>query len=151
MKKECTINSPVDGLVIPLEQVEDGVFSEKMLGDGVAVLPGNEAFYAPISGEIITLFPTGHAYGIRGDDNIEVLVHIGIDTVEIAEPVFKVCAKQGNRVEQGDLIIKADLSRLAALGYQQDTMVIVTSTDKNVKSSNIGSVVKNGDVILVVE
>lgn len=151
MDKNITIGSPVDGLTITLEEVEDGVFSEKMLGDGIAILPSNEEFYAPISGELVTLFPTGHAYGIRSDDNIEVLVHIGIDTVEIAEPVFKICCKQGKRVKKGDLIIKANLSRLKALGYKQDTMVIITSTDRRVTTSKYQKNVKSGDMIFTVE
>ena len=80
--KGC-IYSPVNGKVISLEKFDDGMFSEKILGDGIAVIPSDGSFIAPISGSVETAFPTGHAYGIKTDDGTEILIHIGIDTVQM--------------------------------------------------------------------
>lgn len=151
MNKERIISSPVDGKVITLEEVNDGVFSEKMLGDGIAILPMDHMFYAPISGEIVTLFPTGHAYGIKGKDGTEILVHIGVDTVEIEESVFQIFCKQGQTVQKGDLIVQADLDKISTLGYQTYTMVISVNKSLEVISKEIDKTILHGNPIMKLE
>lgn len=148
MSIENLVYSPVDGKLIPLQDVQDGVFSERMLGDGVAVIPCDDHFYAPITGEVMTLFPTGHAFGIRGDNGVEILVHIGIDTVEIEESVFRVCCKQGDRVSKGDLMVVANLDKIVTLGYSNYTMIIQTDKQYMVHATEIKQSVHHGEVIL---
>lgn len=151
MKNNFIINSPVKGTLITLEKIGDGVFSEKMLGDGVAVVPCDTHLYAPISGKIVTLFPTGHAIGIRSDEGVEILVHIGIDTVEITEKVFHVFLEQGQTVKQGDLMATADFERIKSLGYQCEVIIIETSKAFRVLQQNIDNMVDIDQYILKIE
>lgn len=145
------ISSPVDGKTITLDEVNDGVFSERMLGDGIAMIPEDHNFYAPISGELVTLFPTGHAYGIKGNDGTEILVHIGIDTVEIEEAVFDIFCKQGQIVQEGDVIVNADLDKISSLGYQTYTMIITLNKNLKVRSKEVGKAMLHGDSIMILE
>ena len=94
-KEEFKIVAPVDGELIPLAEVADGVFSEKIMGDGFAVIPANGAVCAPLSGTAETVFPTGHAVGIKTKDGIECIVHIGLDTVELNGEGFHPLASRG--------------------------------------------------------
>lgn len=98
---------PVSGTIVDLEQVNDPVFSQKLMGDGFAIEPTNGEIYAPVSGEVISLFP--HAAGIKTDDGMEILVHFGIDTVKLNGEGFTSHINQGDRVNAGDLIISVDV------------------------------------------
>lgn len=109
-EKEIIIKSPFTGKVIPIEKVPDAVFSQKMMGEGIAVEPSEGIALAPISGEIAVLFPYGHAFGIKTEEGLELLIHIGIDTVELKGAGFKKLAKQGDKVKAGDKLIEFDLN-----------------------------------------
>lgn len=122
-----TFLSPATGTVLPLEEVEDPMFSQKLLGDGFAIDLTDGKVVAPVSGLLVTAYPTGHAYGIRTDDGLEVLIHIGMDTVELKGIGFKPHAKQGDRVTQGDLLVEADLDLIRERGKSVVTPVILTS------------------------
>ncbi len=120
---------PVDGTIIDLQQVEDPVFSQKMMGDGFAIIPQSNDFYAPISGEVISLFP--HAIGIRNDEGLEVLVHIGIDSVKLDGQGFNLHVKQGDKVHAGDLVISADINYLKDHIPSITTPVIFTNLNNH--------------------
>ncbi len=117
----------VNGTILPIDQVEDQVFSSKMMGDGVAFRPADGKIYAPYSGVISVAFPTGHAFGITADNGHEVLIHIGMDTVELEGKGFHAKVKQGDRVTQGQLLTEVDLDYIASQG--KSTVIPVVFTD----------------------
>ena len=118
--------APVTGTVIPVTEVEDQVFASKAMGDGIAFQPTEGKIYAPFSGEITVAFPTGHAYGLKAANGKEVLIHIGMDTVELEGKGFKPAVKQGDIVKQGDLLTEVDLAYLKEHGKSSVTPVIFT-------------------------
>lgn len=122
-----SIYSPTNGELNDLNSLNDGVFSEKMLGNGFVVSQTDGMVYAPISGELVTVFPTKHAYGIKSKDGINVLVHIGIDTVNLNGEGFETKLSQGGFVKQGDLLAKVDLELLKEKNLKSDVVVVVTS------------------------
>lgn len=127
---EKELKAVVTGTAKALANVEDEVFSKGFIGDGMAIVPTKSEFYAPISGTLSSVFPTGHAYGIKGDDGIEVLIHIGIDTVQLNGDGFDTKVKQDTRVNQGDLLVVCDLEKIKSAGYKTDTIVIVTNHEE---------------------
>lgn len=122
------ILSVVDGTMINVSQVNDQVFSKKMLGDSVAFLCEGEEIVctAPINGRLCTVFPTGHAYGIVDDNGLEVLVHIGIDTVNDQGKGFELLVSQDQNVKAGDAIVKVKYNQLS-LRYEMPIIVIITN------------------------
>lgn len=116
--------SPMKGRVMPVEQSADEMFAAKMLGDGIAVDPEDGTVYAPCDGTVSLLFPTRHAIGIKADTGVEVLIHIGINTVQMEGEGFEAFTEQGARVCRGDRLICADLDRIHAEGYNPQTMMI---------------------------
>ncbi len=126
-KKEVT--SPTTGKVVKLSDVKDETFAQGILGDGIAVLPSKGGFVAPIDGVLESFFPTGHAFSITGDNGVELLVHIGFDTVELKGKYFTPHATQGQKVKQGDLLVEADLEKIVEAGYDITTPVIVLNGD----------------------
>ncbi len=103
--KKIIIKSPFTGKVIKLNEVPDKVFSEKMVGDGVAIIPESNILYAPISGEIIQLFSTNHALGIRTEEGLEILIHLGIDSVKLGGRGFNNLISEGEIINTGDKLI----------------------------------------------
>lgn len=122
------IGAPMAGTAIALAEVEDPTFAEEILGKGIAINPVSGEVYAPVDGEILTVFDTKHAYGIKGDNGVELLIHIGIDTVKLNGQHFTAMVKDGDRVKKGDLIAKFDLEAIKAAGYSTITPVIVSNT-----------------------
>jgi PTS system trehalose-specific IIC component len=118
--------APVKGRVMPVTEVEDQVFASKAMGDGIAIDPAEGKIYAPFSGEITVAFPTGHAYGIKAANGKEVLIHIGMDTVELNGKGFTPHVKQGDIVRQGDLLTDVDLDYIRSQGKPVITPVIFT-------------------------
>ena len=118
--------APVSGRVMPVSEVEDQVFASKAMGDGIAIDPSEGKIYAPFSGEITVAFPTGHAYGIKAANGREVLIHIGMDTVELDGKGFTPHVKQGDIVKQGDLLTDVDLDYIRSQGKPVVTPVIFT-------------------------
>ena len=150
-RKARKIYAPVEGKVFALEEVNDEVFSQKMAGDGVAILPSVGTFTAPIEGIVSKLFPTHHAYCIKDKKGFEVMIHIGLDTVSLAGKGFSAKVKEGDRVTVGDTIIEADLALIAAAQRELTTMVLLLPTDdyKEIKKSY--TKVKNGETIMEVQ
>ena len=126
-QKNETFIAPVSGRVVPITELEDKVFSSKAMGDGVAFDPTDGKVYAPYSGEITVAFPTGHAYGIKTADGKEILIHIGMDTVELDGKGFKAFVKQGDIVKQGDLLTEVDLDYIRSQGKPVVTPVVFTN------------------------
>ncbi|WP_051629506.1 PTS sugar transporter subunit IIA [Lacrimispora aerotolerans] len=120
-----TIYSPLKGTVIPLAEVSDPVFAEEVMGPGVGIEPEEGKLYAPVDGEIISVFPTGHAIGMKTADGMEVLLHIGIDTVQLEGDGFQAFVKQGDHVKAGELLVEFDCAKIKEKGYQTTTMVLV--------------------------
>lgn len=123
------VKAPIKGNMIPLSEVSDDVFSQKMLGDGFAVKPTGQEVVAPVSGTITTLFPTKHAIGIKTDEALEVLIHLGIDTVELKGEPFKLFVEQGDSVKAGDKLAEMDIADVADHGLDNTVMVVYTNMD----------------------
>ena len=123
------IASPLSGNVIPLEQVADGVFSEKMVGDGFAVEPTDNQVYAPADCEVMTVFGTKHAIGLTTTDGVELLIHLGIDTVQMNGAPFTIEVKEGDKLKKGDKIGSFDEKMIVEAGYRTVTPVVVTNSD----------------------
>ena len=120
--------SPLSGTLIPLEQIEDGAFSSGALGKGVAIEPSEGVVYAPADGEVMTLFPTLHAIGIVTNDGVEVLIHIGLDTVQLAGKGFKAFVKQGEQVVKGQKLIEFNIEEIKEAGFVLQTPVVITNS-----------------------
>lgn len=125
-KEEFKVVSPADGTLVPIDQVPDPTFSMKLMGDGFAVKPANGTICSPISGNIVTVFPTGHAVGIKNKDGVECLIHIGLDTVNLNGKGFKTLVGQGDKVKAGQALVQVDKEALENEGYNLITMVIMT-------------------------
>ena len=123
------VYSVADGEVIALEQVKDPVFSQKMMGDGFAVEPENGNIVSPVSGTVSSIFPTKHALGLVTEAGLEVLVHIGLDTVSLEGKPFTVHVAEGQKVAAGDLLVTADLDAIRAAGRETSTIVVFTNGD----------------------
>ena len=145
------VYSVADGQVIELEQVKDPVFSQKMMGDGFAVEPSNGNIVSPVSGTVSSIFPTKHALGLVTPEGLEVLVHIGLDTVSLEGKPFDVKVSEGQAVAAGDLLVKADLGAIQAAGRETTTVVVFTNGDaiKSVKLEQTGSLAANTAVAKV--
>ncbi len=122
------ILAPVAGKVVPLAEVNDKVFASRALGDGVGIVPSSGRVIAPVSGLLVTVPDTGHAFGIRTDDGVEVLVHVGIDTVRLEGKGFHVGVAKDQHVQAGDLLADVDLTAIRAAGYDPTTIVVVINT-----------------------
>ena len=129
-EKEIIISCPVKGKVVPLNEVPDETFSQEMLGKGVAIIPEQNQFYAPVSGEVSVVFPTGHAIGLTSEDGTELLIHIGLDTVQLNGEGFHVKVQQGQKIKQGDLLVEVDLDVIKEKGYSVITPILVTNPDQ---------------------
>lgn len=150
-KKTLKLQKPMQGKVVDITTVPDAVFSQKMVGDGFAVEPTDGRVKAPCAGKIAQIFPTNHAFGIVTEEGLEVLVHIGIDTVELAGEGFKRLVEPGTEVQAGQAIVEVDLAVLKAHEKSSVTPVVITTPDK-VKSISVteGSSEKAGaEVVLV--
>ena len=130
------VYSVADGEVIALEQVKDPVFSQKMMGDGFAVEPANGNIVSPVSGTVSSIFPTKHALGLVTEAGLEVLVHIGLDTVSLEGKPFTVHVTEGQKVAAGDLLVTADLDAIREAGRETSTIVVFTNADA-IKSVNL--------------
>ncbi len=137
-----------DGAIVPIDKVKDEVFAQKTLGDGIAIDPTNGNFYAPISGKIITVLP--HAYGIRHKSGVEMLLHIGLDTVELQGKGFTSKVAMDDKVNAGDLLVTVDLKAVKAkVPSMQSPLVIMPNTiEGKVLNFNMDKKkVKIGDMI----
>ncbi len=149
-RKVRDVYAPVDGQIVTLESVNDEVFSQKMVGDGVAVIPVSNTFTAPIDGVVSKIFSTNHAYSIKSDKDLEVMVHIGLETVALNGKGFTRIASEGDEVKAGDVIIEVDLVYIKE--HAKDTITPIIVTDKSDAKEVIKKymIVKSGDKIMEV-
>ena len=145
------VHSVADGEVINIEDVKDPVFSQKMMGDGFAVEPENGKIVSPVAGKVTSIFPTKHALGLVTDNGLEVLVHIGLDTVSLEGKPFDVKVTEGQTVAAGDLLVEANLDAIREAGRETSTVVVFTNADaiKSVKVEHTGKLVANAPVAKV--
>lgn len=147
-KKQGSVFSICDGQTVNLSDVPDPVFSEKIMGDGVAIIPESKEIFSPVNGKIVQVFDTKHAYSILSDDGLEILVHIGLNTVELNGKGFETFVRAGDIVKIGDKIAEVNIECIESLGYQLYTPVIITNHNeiefKEIKYKNI----KKGEEII---
>lgn len=150
LKKNCNIMSPISGKIMDLKDVPDKVFAEKMAGDGVAIFTYGDMVLAPADGTISIIFKSNHAVGMTLNNGVEILIHIGIDTVELEGSGFTRLIEEGKKVKGGDPIIKIDRKFIIEKGYSLITPVLITNTEliKDI-DVNIGANVKAGEDILM--
>lgn len=149
-KKETVICSPFTGKAMELSEVGDGVFSEKMLGNGIAVEPEEGTIMAPFDGTIAAVFDTKHAIGLVSDTGLELLIHIGIDTVQLNGKYYDIKVKNGDQIKKGDVIGAVDLEGIRSEGYRTITPIIVSNTDNyNEFKEKTGSVTAGEEILVV--
>ena len=146
-----TISAPLAGKVIPLSEVSDAAFSSGALGQGAAIVPVEGKLYAPVDGVAAAFFPTGHAVGIQTDDGVEILIHVGMDTVSLEGKGFDKKVNQGDHVKKGDLLLEFDLHIIEEAGLSAVTPVIVTNPGGRSEISHTqADTVKPGDDFLTI-
>ncbi|MCM1174001.1 MAG: PTS glucose transporter subunit IIA [Blautia sp.] len=143
------VESPVAGRLVSIKEVNDPTFSEEILGKGAAVIPSDNRICAPLDGTVTTMFPTGHAAAVTGDNGVSVLIHVGLDTVQLKGEYFTIHASDGQKVKKGDLLMEADIGKIKEAGYDVITPVIVCNPDdfSEICMEESGDVAQ-GDVIL---
>jgi glucose-specific phosphotransferase system IIA component len=149
-RKQREILSPVDGQVVDIESVPDEVFSQKMVGDGVALKPISGTFCAPIDGHVSKIFKTNHAFSIKSDKDIEVMVHIGLETVALEGRGFERLVDEGTYVKAGDPVIKADLDYISEHAKDTVTPVIISDGSDVKQIDKKLRIVKQGDTVMEV-
>lgn len=150
-KQDQIVFAPIDGHSIDLSEVNDQVFSTKMMGDGAAIVPTDGTIYAPVDGEITVAYETKHAYGIKSADGAEVLIHVGIDTVNLKGEHFTSNVTQGQKIKKGDILGTADLKAIQEAGYDTTVMVIITNTMNYEGVARIEQTdVKHGDDLIAI-
>ena len=149
-RKVREIKSPVDGQVVSLESVDDEVFSQKMAGDGVAVIPMSNVFTAPIDGTITKIFATNHAYSVKSPKDLEVMVHIGLDTVALEGKGFERLAREGDEVKAGDEIIRVDLEYIKEHAKDIVTPIIISDESDVKEIDKRLNIVKRQDIVMEV-
>lgn len=144
-----TVYTPVKGNAIPLEKIPDPVFSQGILGPGCGIEPSEGAVYAPFNGVIISVADTKHAVGINSDDGMEVLIHVGVDTVDMNGKGFDLNVKEGQKVQKGDLLLTFSLDAINAAGHPSTTAVLLTNGDDYTEVSlSVTGNVEIGSVLL---
>lgn len=133
LDNEISITSPVEGKVIPLTEVKDPTFSQEILGKGAAIIPKKGVVYAPFDGKVDAVFETGHALGLVSEDGVELLVHVGIDTVNLKGKYFTPKKKSGDTMKKGDILLEFDIDKIKADGYDVTTPIIISNTEQFAK------------------
>lgn len=148
-KIDNNVYAPVDGKCIDITEVSDATFASKMMGDGIAIIPTSNVIKAPCNGTISMIFHTGHAFGMKADNGLEILIHIGIETVNLNGKGFKALKKNGDKVKKGESIIEIDLEEIKK-DYDPSTMLIITN-QKPIQKLKVSDYVKDGEMIIEVK
>lgn len=127
-EKILNVNTVIKGTVIDIKDTKDPMFSEEVLGKGVGIIAKDNKIIAPVDGTISTFFPTKHAIGITSDNGIEILIHIGIDTVELNGKYFKALQKQGEYIKRGDSLLEVDFDGIINAGYDATILMVITNS-----------------------
>lgn len=151
-QKQLEVAAPLNGTVLKMEEVPDAAFAQKMMGDGFAIEPTDGNVYSPVDAEVALVFEaTGHAVGLKTKDGVEILVHFGIDTVNLQGEGFEAKVKQGDTVKAGDLLISVDLDSVKGKVPSVVTPVIFTNLagkELNISNDIYGKTVNHGDTIV---
>ena len=148
-KKTDNFYAPMAGKAIPITQVPDPTFAEKMLGNGIAIEPAEGKVYAPCDATVDMMFTTGHAVSLVADCGAEILIHVGLETVSLEGKPFKTHAANGDKVKKGQLLIEVDLEAVKAAGLQTVTPMVICNTDDYATFNTlVGKDVTNDDVVI---
>lgn len=126
---EKIVYAPLEGNAVPLSQVDDETFASEMLGKGIAIIPSDGKVYAPFNGEVVTVFPTKHAIGLKADNGVELLIHVGLETVRLDGKYFTLHIKDGQRVRNGELLLEFEPEKIKEAGYDIITPIVVNNSD----------------------
>lgn len=151
LKRETVVEvgAAMAGSCIDLKEVPDEAFSQGLLGQGVAVVPTDGKVYAPADGELVVVFPTGHAVAMKTAEGIEILIHVGLDTVTLEGEPFTIHAVQGAKVKKCDLLLEADLEQIKAKGLNTVTPILISNANECSAVEGIsGNTVSPGDVVI---
>ncbi|TLG72991.1 PTS sugar transporter subunit IIA [Culicoidibacter larvae] len=145
-----TLAAVMDGEIKPITEAPDPVFSQKMMGDGYVVFPTAGVVVSPVDGKIETVFPTKHAVGITSNDGLEIIIHIGLDTVQLNGEGFEVFVAAGDKVTKGQKLVEVDLATIGSKVPSTATPVVITNLgDKTIELTASGSAVAGADVLTV--
>lgn len=148
---DITIYAPINGQIKPIEKLQDQTFANKVMGDGIAIIPTEGKVYAPIDGKISALLDTKHAYGISGDNGVELLIHIGQDTVNLKGQHFETNKKEGDVIKKGDLLGTFNIAEIIKAGYNVATPVIlIAGGEYHIKEKTSANTVAVGDVLFTI-
>jgi len=143
------IVSPLEGEIIAIEDVPDVIFAEKIVGDGIAIIPTGNKLVAPVTGEIVKIYETNHAFAIRSNEGLEVLVHFGLDTVELRGEGFTRIAEEGQQINAGETIIEFDLALLTEKAKSVITPCIVSNMDEIKSMTKTEGKVSLGETVVL--
>lgn len=147
--KIISVKAVEDGRTIPMDQVNDPTFAQQLLGPGIAIQPENGRVVAPIDGTIATVMDTKHAVCIQGEDGIEMIVHVGLDTVELQGKHYQAHIQTGDKVKAGDLLLSVDLNEIKKEGYDVTTPIVITNlSGYEIAKCLIGQQVKEGEEVI---
>lgn len=150
-KKKLEVVAPINGKIVPLEEVPDAVFSGKMMGEGIAIMPKDGKVYAPIDGEVVLVADTKHAIGLKAKDGTELLIHIGLETVMLKGEGFTTLVKAGDEVKVGEPLVEVDWAYIGEHASSTITPIIVTnSEERTVESTATGESIAGETVLFTV-
>ena len=143
------VYAPMEGKAVSITEVPDPTFAEGMLGNGIAIEPTDGKVCAPCDATVDMMFSTGHAVSLVSDSGIEILIHVGLETVSLEGKPFKIAVQNGDKVKKGQLLMEADLEAIKAAGLPTITPVVICNTDNYPKfKTNVGKPVTNADVVI---
>lgn len=150
--KSVEVKAVLTGTAVNLEEVPDPVFAEKMMGDGIAIEPSEGVVVSPVNGEIVQVFPTKHAIGLRAENGAEILIHIGLETVSMKGEGFEMHVTEGSRVNEGDKLVTFDLALVKEKAKSTVTPIIVTNGDQlaSLEKKAAGSVTRGSSTVMTV-
>ena len=147
--KTISLKAVEDGRTIPMDEVNDQTFAQELLGPGIAIVPSNGTVVSPIDGTIATVMDTKHAVCIQGEDGLELIVHAGLDTVELNGKYYQTYKEIGNQVKAGDVLLEFDLEEIAKAGYDVTTPIVITNLgDYKITKCLTGQQVKAGEEVI---
>ena len=147
--KTISLKAVEDGRTIPMDEVNDQTFAQELLGPGIAIVPSNGTVVSPINGTIATVMDTKHAVCIQGEDGLELIVHAGLDTVELNGKYYQTYKEIGDQVKAGDVLLEFDLEEITKAGYDVTTPIVITNLgDYKITKCLTGQQVKAGEEVI---
>lgn len=151
--KETNFYAPITGKLVDITEVPDEVFSQKMMGDGIAIIPTQGKVFAPVEAEISLIFDTLHAIGLKTKNGIEILIHVGLNTVNLNGQHFKSNIKKGEQIKPGQLLLEFDLPAIITAGYNPITPIIIMESEKygTITKNTTTNITQNTDTIFTIK